>query len=269
MKEFAKKVRCDILRMIYNAKSGHPGGALSCVDILTVLYKKILNIPLEWDKSIDFKKRDRLILSKGHASPALYAVLANAGYFSTELLNGFRILGSKLQGHPSSRVNLPGIEVSTGSLGQGLSIGVGLALSMRLDNINSKVYVLLGDGEMQEGSVWESLMNANNQKLDNLVIIIDKNRLQIDGTTDEVKTLEPLDEKLKAFGFEVQTIDGHNFEEIETALINAKNSKNLCAIIANTIKGKGVKFMENNVSWHGKAPDKEQLDMALEELNAL
>ena len=140
---------------------------------------------------------------------------------------------------------------------------------MRLDNINSKVYVLLGDGEMQEGSVWESLMNANNQKLDNLVIIIDKNRLQIDGTTDEVKTLEPLDEKLKAFGFEVQTIDGHNFEEIETALINAKNSKNLCAIIANTIKGKGVKFMENNVSWHGKAPDKEQLDMALEELNAL
>ncbi len=269
MKEFAKKVRCDILRMIYNAKSGHPGGALSCVDILTVLYKKILNIPLEWDKSIDFKKRDRFILSKGHASPALYAVLANAGYFSTELLNGFRILGSKLQGHPSSRVNLPGIEVSTGSLGQGLSIGVGLALSMRLDNINSKVYVLLGDGEMQEGSVWESLMNANNQKLDNLVIIIDKNRLQIDGTTDEVKTLEPLDEKLKAFGFEVQTIDGHNFEEIETALINAKNSKNLCAIIANTIKGKGVKFMENNVSWHGKAPDKEQLDMALEELNAL
>ena len=268
MKEFAKKVRCDILRMIYNAKSGHPGGALSCVDILTVLYKKILNIPLEWDKSIDFKKRDRFILSKGHASPALYAVLANAGYFSTELLNGFRILGSKLQGHPSSRVNLPGIEVSTGSLGQGLSIGVGLALSMRLDNINSKVYVLLGDGEMQEGSVWESLMNANNQKLDNLVIIIDKNRLQIDGTTDEVKTLEPLDEKLKAFGFEVQTIDGHNFEEIEAALMNAKNSKNLCAIIANTIKGKGVKFMENNVSWHGKAPDKEQLDMALEELNA-
>lgn len=268
MKEFAKKVRCDIIRMIHNAKSGHPGGALSCVDILTVLYKKILNVPKEWDNDINFNKRDRFILSKGHASTALYAILANLGYFPIDLLNGFRILGSKLQGHPSSRVNLPGIEVSTGSLGQGLSIGVGLALSLRLDKIDSKVYVLMGDGEIQEGSVWESLMNAHNQKLDNLVVIIDKNRLQIDGTTDEVKSIEPLDEKLKAFGFEVQTIDGHNFEEIEQALIKAKNSKTITAIIANTVKGKGVKFMENNVSWHGKAPNDEQLSVALEEINA-
>lgn len=268
MKEFAKKVRCDIIRMIHNAKSGHPGGALSCVDILTVLYQKILNVPKEWNNDINFNKRDRFILSKGHASTALYAILANLGYFPIDLLNGFRILGSKLQGHPSSRVNLPGIEVSTGSLGQGLSIGVGLALSLRLDKIDSKVYVLMGDGEIQEGSVWESLMNAHNQKLDNLVVIIDKNRLQIDGTTDEVKSIEPLDEKLKAFGFEVQTIDGHNFEEIEQALTNAKNSKAIYAIIANTVKGKGVKFMENNVSWHGKAPNDEQLSVALEEINA-
>ena len=254
--------------MIHNAKSGHPGGSLSCVDILTVLYKKVLNVPLDWDKSPNFKQRDRFILSKGHASPALYATLANCGYFSKDLLMGFRMLGSKLQGHPSSRVNLPGIEVSTGSLGQGLSIGIGLALAMRLDKIKSKVFVLLGDGEMQEGSVWEGLMNANHQKLNNLVVIVDKNKLQIDGSTDDVKSLEPLDEKLKAFGFEVSTIDGHNYEEIEKALLNAKKSDKLCAIIANTIKGKGVSFMENNVSWHGKAPKDNELKDALEELNA-
>lgn len=266
METFTKEVRKDVLKMIHNAKSGHPGGALSCIDILAVLYKKILNVPLEWDKSINFKQRDRFVLSKGHASTALYATLAHLGYFSKDLLSGFRILGSKLQGHPSSRVNLAGIEVSTGSLGQGLSIAVGMALAMRLDNINSKVYVLLGDGEMQEGSVWESLMNANSQKLNNLVVIVDKNNLQIDGTVDEIKSLEPLDEKLKAFGFEVYQIDGHNYEEIEKALTEAKKSDKLCAIIANTIKGKGVSFMENNVSWHGKAPNDEQLKKALEEL---
>lgn len=267
MEKFTKEVRKDVLKMIHNAKSGHPGGALSCIDILAVLYNKILNVPKEWDKSLDFKVRDRFILSKGHASTALYATLANCGYFPKELLNGFRILGSKLQGHPSSRVNLAGIEVSTGSLGQGLSIGVGLALALRLDNIKSKVYVLLGDGEMQEGSVWESLMNANSQKLDNLIIIIDKNNLQIDGEVCQVKTLEPLDEKLKAFGFETVSIDGHNFDEIEQALIEAKNSNRPFAIIANTIKGKGVSFMENNAGWHGKAPNDEQLSKALEELN--
>lgn len=266
MKTFTTAVRRDILKMIHNAKSGHPGGAFSCVDILSVLYKKVLNVPLDWEKDINFKQRDRFILSKGHASTALYAVLAHCGFFSQNLLNGFRMLGSKLQGHPSSRAKLPGIEVSTGSLGQGLSIGVGVALALRLDNIDSKVFVLMGDGEMQEGSVWESLMNAHHQKLNNLVVIIDKNDLQIDGSTCDVKSLEPLDEKLKAFGFEVYTIDGHNFEQIEQTLLETKKSDKLCAIIANTIKGKGVSFMENNAGWHGKAPNDEQLEKALEEL---
>ena len=266
MKTFTNALRRDILKMIHNAKSGHPGGAMSCVDILAVLYKKVLNVSPEWDKALDFAQRDRFILSKGHASAALYATLAHCGFFPTNMLNGFRMLGSKLQGHPSSRAQLPGIEVSTGSLGQGLSIGVGLALALRLDNIKSKVFVLLGDGEMQEGSVWESLMNANNQKLDNLIVIIDKNNLQIDGNTCQVKSLEPLDEKLRAFGMEVYNINGHDYEEIEKTLIEAKNSNKRCAIIANTIKGKGVSFMENVAGWHGKAPNDEQLALALEEL---
>lgn len=266
MKTFTNAVRRDILKMIHNAKSGHPGGACSCVDILAVLYKKVMNVPLEWNNAVDFKSRDRFILSKGHASPALYAILAHCGYFSKDLLMGFRVLGSKLQGHPSSRVGLPGIEVSTGSLGQGLSIGVGIALALRLDKINSKVFVLMGDGEMQEGSVWEALMNANNQKLKNLVVIIDKNNLQIDGTTDEIKSLEPLDKKLEAFGFKVHSVDGHNYDELEKVLLDAKNSEELTAIIANTVKGKGVSFMENNVSWHGKAPSDIELKQALEEL---
>lgn len=268
MESFANKVRIDVLKMIHNAKSGHPGGALSCVDLLTVLYNKILNVPVEWDKSPNFKDRDRFILSKGHASTALYATLAHRGFFKKELLMGFRTLGSKLQGHPSSRTGLEGIEVSTGSLGQGLSIGVGIALAMRLDKIKSKVFVLMGDGEMQEGSVWESLMNANAKKLDNLIVIIDKNNLQIDGNVQDVKTLEPLDKKLEAFGYQVYSIDGHNLEEIEKTLVEAKKSNKLCAIIANTIKGKGVSFMENNPSWHGKAPKDEELKAALEELNA-
>ena len=268
MKKLTNVIRQDILKMIHNAKSGHPGGSLSCVDILAVLYKKILNVPVEWDKSPNFKQRDKFVLSKGHASPALYATLANCGFFSKDLLMGFRMLGSKLQGHPSSRAKLPGVEVSTGSLGQGLSIGIGLALAMRLDKINSKVYVLLGDGEMQEGSIWEGLMQINQRKLNNLVVIIDKNNLQIDGNVQDIKSLDPLDEKLKAFGFDVQEIDGHNYDEIEKALQEAKMSDKICAIIANTIKGKGVSFMENNVSWHGKAPKDEELKAALEELNA-
>ena len=267
MKKFTTQVRADVLKMIHNAKSGHPGGALSSVDILAVLYKKVMNVPPEWDKSPKFKERDRFILSKGHASTALYATLAHLGFFDKKLLMGFRTLGSKLQGHPSSRTNLPGIEVSTGSLGQGLSIGVGIALALRLDKSKSKVFVLMGDGEMQEGSVWESLMNANAKKLDNLIVIIDKNNLQIDGAVQDVKTLEPLDKKLEAFGFKVYSIDGHNFEEIEKTLTEAKKSSKLCAIIANTVKGKGVSFMENNVSWHGKAPKDEDLKLALEELN--
>ena len=252
--------------MIHAAKSGHPGGSLSCVEILSVLYNKIMFVPCDWKKSADFHKRDRFILSKGHASAALYSVLAQKGFFPVEELMTFRKLGTRLQGHPSTRTELEGIEVSTGSLGQGLSIGVGLALALRLDKINSKVFVLMGDGEMQEGSVWESLMNAYSKKLKNLVVIIDKNNLQIDGCVQDVKTLEPLDEKLKAFGYEVYSIDGHNYEQLETTLSEAKKSDKLCAIIANTIKGKGISFMENNVAWHGKAPNDEQLQKALEEL---
>lgn len=266
MQKFSNEVRKDILKMIHNAKSGHPGGSLSCVDALCVLYKKILNVPKDWDKSHQFKLRDRFILSKGHASPALYATLANCGFFSKNLLNGFRILGSKLQGHPSSKTGLAGIEVSTGSLGQGLSIGVGLALALRLDKINSKVFVLMGDGEMQEGSVWEALMNAKAKQLENLVVIIDKNNLQIDGSVQDVKSLEPLDEKLKAFGYNVTTINGHDFDELEKTFKMAKESNKLEAIILNTVKGKGVSFMENNPAWHGKAPNDEQLQQALEEL---
>jgi len=266
MKNLTNIIRQDILKMIHNAKSGHPGGALSCADILAVLYKKVLNVPTKWNLDPNFKLRDRFILSKGHASAALYATLANCGFFDKSLLNTFRIIGSKLQGHPSTRAGLAGIEVSTGSLGQGLSIACGIALALRLDKINSKVFCLLGDGEMQEGSVWESLMNISNQKLNNLVVIIDKNNLQIDGATCDVKSIDPLDKKLEAFGFKVVEVDGHNLEELEKVLSEAKNSTELTAIIAHTIKGKGVSFMEDKAGWHGKAPNEEELNKALEEL---
>ena len=268
MNSFNNNVRCDILKMIHAAKSGHPGGSLSCVEILTVLYNKIMFIPKDWKKSPDFPKRDRFILSKGHASAALYSVLARNGFFPLDELLTFRKLGSRLQGHPSSRVGLEGIEVSTGSLGQGLSMGVGIALALKLNNINSKVFVLLGDGEMQEGSVWEALMSACHKKLNNIIIIIDKNNLQIDGNTCDVKSLEPLDKKLESFGWVTKTIDGHCEDELEKVFLEAKKSNTPFAIIANTIKGKGVSFMENNVGWHGKAPNDNELKLALEELNA-
>lgn len=268
LENFNKEVRCDILKMIHAAKSGHPGGSLSCVEILSVLYNKIMTVPSLWKKSPDFISRDRFVLSKGHASAALYSVLARRGFFSTQELMTFRKLGTRLQGHPSTRTNLEGIEVSTGSLGQGLSIAVGIALALKLSNNPAYVYVLLGDGEMQEGSVWEALMSASHKKLDNLIIVIDKNNLQIDGDTSEVKTLEPLDKKLEAFGWSVKSVDGHNEDELEKAFMQARESKKLCAIIANTIKGKGVSFMEDAAGWHGKAPNDEELRRALEELNA-
>lgn len=268
MNKFNATVRSDILKMIHNAKSGHPGGSLSCVEILSVLYNKILNIPVEWKNSPNFEKRDRFILSKGHASAALYSVLARKGFFPAEELMTFRKLGTRLQGHPSTRTKLEGIEVSTGSLGQGLSMAVGVALALKLNNNPARVYALLGDGEMQEGSVWEALMSASHKMLDNLTIIIDKNNLQIDGGVDDVKSLEPLDKKLGAFGWHVSVVDGHNEEEIECALKDAAKSDKLCAIIANTIKGKGVSFMEDNAGWHGKAPNDDELKRALEELNA-
>ncbi len=254
--------------MIHAAKSGHPGGSLSCVEILSVLYNKIMFVPCDWKKSADFHKRDRFILSKGHASAALYSVLAQKGFFPVEELMTFRKLGSRLQGHPSTRTGLEGIEVSTGSLGQGLSIATGVALALKLNNNPANVFVLLGDGEMQEGSVWEALMSAAHKKLDNLIIVIDKNNLQIDGDTNDVKSLEPLNDKLESFGWNTKEVDGHNEDELEKAFIEAKKSTKPFAVIANTIKGKGVSYMENNAGWHGKAPNDDELKIALEELNA-
>lgn len=268
MRSFNNKVRADILKMIHGAKSGHPGGSLSCVEILSVLYNKVMFVPKEWKKSPQFSNRDRFVLSKGHASAALYAVLANCGFFSCDELMTFRHLGSRLQGHPSTRFGLEGVEVSTGSLGQGLSMACGIALALKLNNNPASVFVLLGDGEMQEGSVWEALMNAADKKLDNVIAVIDKNKLQIDGKTDDVKSLEPLSAKLRAFGWDVAEVDGHDEDELESAFKKARTSSVPFAIIANTIKGKGVSFMESNVNWHGKAPNDDELKLALEELDA-
>ena len=265
LKETSKNVRKNIIKMIHSAKSGHPGGSLSGVDILLVLYKYILNIPKEWDKSVNFEKRDRIILSKGHASPLLYSVLAEEKIIDSEELMSFRKIHSNLQGHPALG-HLNGIEASTGSLGQGLSIGCGIALGLKLDNNPAKVFVYLGDGELQEGSCWESFMNASHRNLDNIIAIIDRNKLQIDGCTEDIMALDDLSEKIKAFGWEVVEIDGHNYNEIYSALKASTTSKKPFAIIANTVKGKGVSFMENQSGWHGKAPNDEQLLLALEEL---
>ena len=265
LKFTSKKIRMNIIKMVHSAKSGHPGGSLSGVEILNVLYNKCLNIPTDWENSSDFEKRDRFILSKGHASPLLYAVLAEKGIISENDLLTFRKFGSKLQGHPAAKY-LPGIETSTGSLGQGLSIGCGIALGLKLDKNPAKVVVLMGDGELQEGSCWEAFMQASHRKLDNLIVIIDRNRLQIDGDTESVMSLEHLADKLIAFGLNVREIDGHDYNEIYSAIEKAKTSTVASAIIAHTIKGKGVSFMENQVGWHGKAPNDEQLKIALEDL---
>lgn len=266
IKDFAKKVRKEIVEMIYTAKSGHPGGNLSAVEIISTLYLKCMKHFSDWDKNPEFKNRDRFILSKGHASACLYSVLANCGYFPTEELNTFRQLGTRLQGHPSVK-HLKGIEVSTGSLGQGLSIACGVALGLKLDKIDSTVFVYMGDGELQEGNIWEGVMNASHNKLDNLVAFVDRNNLQIDGHTDDIKNLSPLDEKFKAFGWDCLVIDGHNPAEIYDAVQVAKQNMHPTVIIANTIKGKGVSFMEDNVGWHGKAPNKDEFAIAMEELS--
>ena len=265
IKEVSKKLRRQILTMIHSAKSGHPGGSLSSVDILNVLFTKCMKQYPDWNKNPDFKNRDRFIMSKGHASPALYTILCHCGYFDEKELNTFRQLGSNLQGHPCCH-KLNGIEVSTGSLGQGLSIGCGMALGLKLDNIPSKVYVYMGDGETEEGSVWEAIMSASHHKLDNLIAFVDRNNLQIDGSTEKVKSVGDLNTKFKAFGWNTKEIDGHDINQIYSAIEEAKLSNRPFVIIANTIKGKGVSFMENQASWHGKAPNDEQLQAALEEL---
>ena len=265
LKKFALNVRRNIVTMVHDAKSGHPGGSLSGADILTVLYEKCLNIPADWDKNSSFEKRDRFILSKGHASPLLYSVLAEHGMFPQEELKTFRKIGSKLQGHPSKGY-VPGVEASTGSLGQGLSLGCGIAMGLKLDQNPANVVVYLGDGELQEGSCWEAFMQASHRNLNNLIAIVDRNNLQIDGCTENVMSLGNVAEKINAFGWKVIEINGHDINEIYQAIEEAKKSEQPCAIVAHTIKGKGVSFMENNAGWHGKAPNDEQLAQALEEL---
>lgn len=253
LENIAKEIRKNILLQVYSANSGHPGGALSCADILTAIYFKLI------------KEGDKVILSKGHASPALYAVLAEKGFFEKEELKTFRKINSRLQGHPSY-VKTPGVDASSGSLGQGLSIANGIALSFKMDKKENYVYVILGDGEIQEGQIWEAAMTANKYKLNNLIAFLDYNNLQIDGTNEEVMPIAPVKEKFEAFGFNVKEINGHNFEEITNAVEECKKQEKPSMIIANTIKGKGISFMENNVGWHGKAPSKEEYEKALEEL---
>ncbi|AEH07167.1 transketolase [Methanothermococcus okinawensis] len=263
LKQIAKKIRYDVVKMIGLAESGHPGGSLSSTDIIVALYYKLMNHD---PKNPNKKDRDRFVLSKGHCCPALYAVLAELGYFDKDELWKLRKTGALLQGHPN--IKIPGIEANTGSLGQGFSVAVGMALGCRIDKLNNNVYVLLGDGECQEGQVWEAAMAAFHYKLDNLIGIVDRNKLQIDGCTEDVMCLGDLREKFKAFGWDVFEIDGHDFKQIVDTIEKAKSMKNgkPKMIVANTIKGKGVSFMENNVGFHGKAPNKEELKIALKEL---
>ena len=265
LSESAKRVRQNIIKMVHNAKSGHPGGSLSGADILTVLYQKCLNIPAKWDEDANFEQRDRFILSKGHASPLLYSVLAEKGVIDSSLLMSFRKFSSLLQGHPAKGC-LNGIETSTGSLGQGISIGCGVAIGLKLKNNPAKVVVYAGDGELQEGSCWEAFMQAAHRNLNNLIVIIDRNRLQIDGNTEDVMGLDNLKEKLIAFNWNVTEIDGHDFNQIYDAYEKAAKSDKPFAIIANTVKGKGVSFMENQAGWHGKAPNDEQFEQAMKDL---
>jgi transketolase len=259
----ANQIRADVIAMIGEAGSGHPGGSLSAADIMTCLYFAEMRIdPARPDKP----DRDRFVLSKGHAAPVLYAALARRGYFDPELLLSLRQLGSPLQGHPDMR-KLPGVDASTGSLGQGLAWAVGMALAGKLDRKNYRVYALLGDGELEEGMVWESAMAAAQYKLDNLTAFVDHNRLQIDGKLEQVMSPEPIDRKFSAFGWQVFSVDGHDPERILTALYAARdNSGRPAVIIADTVKGKGCSFMEDRPEWHGAAPNREQTAQALAEL---
>ena len=263
LNEIANVIRKDIVSMICKSKSGHPGGSLSAVEILTALYFDQMNIDPTNSKMED---RDRFVLSKGHAAPALYATLAQRGYFNREELNNLRKMGSMLQGHPDMK-KVPGVEMSTGSLGQGFSVACGMAMAAKLDNAPWNVYALLGDGEVQEGIIWEAAMSAAHYKLDNMIAFLDYNGLQIDGEVESVMNINPIEDKFKTFGWNVITIDGHDFDQIFAALDMAKDTVDKpTMIIAKTIKGKGVSFMENQASWHGSAPSEEQLEQALSEL---
>ena len=263
LKKIAKEVRKGIIEEVYNAKSGHPGGSLSCADILTVLYFNQMNID---DKKPDGENRDRLVLSKGHASPALYSVLAQKGYFDKEKLQTFRKIGSNLQGHPDMK-KIPGVDMTTGSLGQGLSVAVGMAIASKMNKAGCKIYCIVGDGEIEEGQIWEATMAASKNELDNLCVILDNNNLQIDGEIDKVGGMNNITEKFLSFGFNVINIDGHNIDSIIDAFTTARQTKGKpTIIIAKTIKGKGISFMENKASWHGKAPSEEEYNMAMSEL---
>lgn len=259
----ANMIRQDIVTAIYHARSGHPGGSLSAVDMITYLYFEEMNIDPKNPKKED---RDRFVLSKGHSAPALYSVLANRGYFPVEDLKTLRHIGSYLQGHPDMK-HIPGVDMSTGSLGQGLSAAVGMALSAKMKKEDYRVYALCGDGEMQEGQIWEAAMFAGHRQLDNLVVIVDNNNLQIDGAVCDVCSPYPIDEKFKAFNFQVVTINGNDMNEIAGALKEVRKTKGRpTAIIMNTIKGKGVSFMEDKVEWHGKGPNEEEYKVAMADL---
>lgn len=263
MKEIAKEIRTTLLKAVHAAGSGHPGGSLSAVEIMTVLYFEEMNIDPE---NPAMENRDRFVLSKGHAAPVLYATLAERGYFDKEDVLTLRKIGGKFQGHPC-RDKVPGVEMSTGSLGQGISAAVGMALSDRYDGNGRRVYALLGDGELQEGIVWEAAMAAGHYGLSDLTAIVDWNGLQIDGKNDDVMTVKPIDDKFRAFGWHVVMIDGHDFDQIRDAFREAREEKEKpTVIIAATHKGNGVSFMKDNAGWHGKAPDDEQLRQALEEI---
>lgn len=262
--EKAKEIRRDIVKQVYCAKSGHLGGSLSIADIMTVLYFNELNID---EKNPKWENRDRLVLSKGHCTPALYACLAERGFFEKDKLETFRNINSNLQGHPDMN-KVPGVDMSSGSLGQGLSVANGMAISAKLDKKDYRVYCILGDGEIEEGQVWEAAMTSNKYKLDNLCVIIDNNNLQIDGTIEKVMSSYPIDKKFEDFGFNVININGHDINEIIESFEKARNTKNMpTCIVAKTIKGKGVDFMENKAEWHGKAPSEEQFKIAMEALN--
>ena len=259
----AKNIRRNIVEMVYSASSGHPGGSLSVADIMTALYFTEVNVDVNNPKD---ENRDRVVLSKGHCSPALYSSLAEKGFIPKEDLKTFRKTDSYLQGHPDMK-KIPGVDMTSGSLGQGLSVANGMALAGKMDNKSYRVYAILGDGEIQEGQVWEAAMTSSHYKLDNLCVIVDNNNLQIDGSIDEVMSPYPIDKKFESFGFNVLVIDGHNFTEIMDAFKAARECKGKpTAIIAKTTKGKGVSFMENKAGWHGKAPNEEEYNIAMEDL---
>lgn len=263
LQKTANEIRKGIVTAVHSAKAGHPGGSLSAAELFTYLYFEEMNIDPEQPKKAD---RDRFVLSKGHTAPGLYSTLANRGYFPVEDLKTLRHLGSYLQGHPDMK-HIPGVDMSSGSLGQGISAAVGMAIAGKMDEADYRVYTLLGDGEIQEGQVWEASMLAASHKLDNLVVIVDNNNLQIDGTIEEVNSPYPIDKKFEAFNFHVINIDGHDFDAIDAAFKEARATKGQpTAIIAKTIKGKGVSFMENQASWHGAAPNDEQYAVAMADL---